>query len=212
MFKIICILAFCEFCFLILALLYSLATGTETQLNAIKLLYQLAAMLIVWFSEALGRRFKNHHDSMIALSLLAISILCVWATDWMVKFDDAGLIQIMKLFGYMIWWTQLLAPSIHFLLFYSGVFSVCLTAVVLRHNKEQVIIIGFGVIILISYSTFWYLLQQRELKRFYQQQAAENKEIKAVKKELAVTNVLNLQQNAVIIFSQPEEQSRSSNS
>ena len=92
MFKIICILAFCEFCFLILALLYSLATGTETKLNAIKLLYQLAAMLIVWFSEALGRRFKNHHDSMIALSLLAISILCVWATDWMVKFDDAGLI------------------------------------------------------------------------------------------------------------------------
>ena len=63
----------------------------------------------------------------------------------------------------------MLAPSIHFLLFYSGVFSVCLTAVVLRHNKEQVIIIGFGVIILISYSTFWYLLQQRELKRFYQQ-------------------------------------------
>ena len=90
MFKIICILAFCEFCFLILALLYSVATGTEFELNAIKLLYQLTAMLSVWFAEVLGRRFKKHHDSMIALSFLAISILCAWATDVMVDYEDAG--------------------------------------------------------------------------------------------------------------------------
>ena len=57
---------------------------------------------------------------------------------------------------------------------------------------------------LVAFVTFWYLLQQRELKRFYEQQKAVGKEIKAVKKEIEVTNVLNLQKNAVIIFSQPE--------
>ena len=50
--------------------------------------------------------------------------------------------------------------------------------------------------------TLWYLLHQRELKRFYEQQDAEKKEVKALTKEIEVTNVLNLQQNAVIICSQ----------
>ena len=40
--------------------------------------------------------------------------------------------------------------------------------------------------------TFWYLLQKRELKRWYQQQSAEKKELKAVEKEVDITNVLNL--------------------
>ena len=58
---------------------------------------------------------------------------------------------------------------------------------------------------LVAFVTFWYLLQQRELKRFYEQQKAVGKEIKAVKKEIEVTNVLNLQKNAVIIFSQSDD-------
>ena len=58
---------------------------------------------------------------------------------------------------------------------------------------------------IIAYVMFWYLLHQRELKRFYEQQNAVSKEIKAVKKETEVTNVLNLQKNAVIIFSQSND-------
>ena len=50
--------------------------------------------------------------------------------------------------------------------------------------------------------TFWYLLQKRELRRWYQQQSAEKKELKAVKKEVDITNVLNLQQNAILIISE----------
>ena len=50
--------------------------------------------------------------------------------------------------------------------------------------------------------TFWYLLQKRELKRWYQQQSAEKKELKAVEKEVDITNVLNLQQNAILIISE----------
>lgn len=48
----------------------------------------------------------------------------------------------------------------------------------------------------------WYLLHKRELKRFYQKEDAEKKEVKAMNKEVEVTNVLSLQQNAVIIFSE----------
>ena len=51
---------------------------------------------------------------------------------------------------------------------------------------------------------FWYLFQLRELKRFFQQQEAEFLKDKAVMKEVDLTNVLNLQQNAVIIYSQVE--------
>ena len=58
---------------------------------------------------------------------------------------------------------------------------------------------------LIAYVMFWYLLHQRELKRFYEQQTAVSKEMKAVKKEVEVTNVLNLQKNAVIIFNQSDD-------
>ena len=58
---------------------------------------------------------------------------------------------------------------------------------------------------IITFGTFWYLLQKRELKRFYQQQDAEKKEIKATTKEIETTNVLNLQQNAVIIFSREDD-------
>ena len=50
----------------------------------------------------------------------------------------------------------------------------------------------FAFFIVLISSTFWYLLQKRELKRFYQQLDAENKEIRAVRKEVDVTNVLNL--------------------
>ena len=40
--------------------------------------------------------------------------------------------------------------------------------------------------------TFWYILQTRELKRFFQQEEAKKKEVKAISKEVDVSNVLNL--------------------
>ena len=47
---------------------------------------------------------------------------------------------------------------------------------------------------------FWYILQRRELKRFYEQQDAKNKETKATEKEVELTNVLNLHQDVVIVY------------
>ena len=48
---------------------------------------------------------------------------------------------------------------------------------------------------------FWYIYQKRELKRFYEKERAELKENKAIEKEVELENVLNLQQDAVVIFS-----------
>ena len=47
----------------------------------------------------------------------------------------------------------------------------------------------------------WYILQKRELQRFFQQQEAAAGERKAVKKETQVTNVLDSQSDAIIIVS-----------
>ena len=49
-----------------------------------------------------------------------------------------------------------------------------------------------AVVITLVFSIFWFILQKRELKRFYEQQDAKGKEIKATGKEVELTNVLNL--------------------
>ena len=68
------------------------------------------------------------------------------------------------------------------------------------HEVERVII-PHTLLITIVNACFWYIFQKRELKRFYEKQNAEVKEKKAVEKEVELTNVLNLQQDVVAIFS-----------
>ena len=50
----------------------------------------------------------------------------------------------------------------------------------------------------------WFILQKRELKRFYEQQDAKRKEVKATQKEVELTNVLNLHQDVVVVFTTEE--------
>ena len=58
----------------------------------------------------------------------------------------------------------------------------------------------------VSCIVFWYIYQKRELKRFFEQEKAELKETKAVEKEVELRHVLNLQQDAVVIFSTEEKE------
>ena len=55
---------------------------------------------------------------------------------------------------------------------------------------------AFTVVAMIIIS---YILQKRELERFWQQQEAEEKEQKANMKEQQVTTVLNSQSDAIIV-------------
>ena len=130
---------------------------------------------------------------MIAASFAIATVVATVTVDFMVEFEDAELTMILKLMGYMVLWMQFLAPSIFFVLFYAAVYLAAITTVFFRHYEGRKEFLQFGYLMLIAFVTFWYFLHQRELKRFYEQQKAVGKEIKAVKKEIEVTNVLNLQ-------------------
>ena len=76
-------------------------------------------------------------------------------------------------------------------------------AVILRHDlpKSRLIISLLSVVFGFS---GWFIFQRRELKRFYERQDAEEKELKAVEREVELTNVLNLQHDVVVIYSSDE--------
>ena len=95
----------------------------------------------------------------------------------------------------------LLTPSIEYLLFCYGLcYIITISFCVLRFKLEGRLILNmFGW--LIGILIFWFILQKRELKRFYEQQDAKSKEIKATEKEVELTNVLNLHQDVVIVYS-----------
>ena len=72
-----------------------------------------------------------------------------------------------------------------------------------RQNKEEISLLTLSLdiaaeVLAISIETF--ILQKRELERFWQQQEAEEKEQKAKMKEQQVTTVLNSQSDAIIVF------------
>ena len=193
MFKIMCILATIEVGLMAFAFLYAHAVGLALKQNTIQLVYQSMVTLTIWLVWALGKRFPERLDVMIAASFAILSAILTVTVDFMAEFDDAELVMIYKLMGYMVLWVQFLAPSIFFLLFYAAVYLIAITTVVLQSYEERKVFLQFGYLMIIAYVTFWYLLHQRELKRFYEQQKAVGNEIKAVTKEIEVTNVLNLQ-------------------
>ena len=71
----------------------------------------------------------------------------------------------------------------------------------MRHFGGETRFIIIGIFIGASVCGFWYIFQKLYLKCFCRQLDAEKREIQAVTKQKELTNVLNLQQDAVIIFS-----------
>ena len=116
--------------------------------------------------------------------------------------EDPGFVIMYQIGGYLAVFLLLLAPSFHFVLFYLVGYVIAILFLVFRYYEGGSSFVGFGAQIAITLTMSWYLLHKRELKRFYQKEDAEKKEAKAVTKEIEVTNVLGLQQNAVIIFSE----------
>ena len=204
MFSFVCILASCEVVFQSVTVLYTLYTRVDVSFNLIKLVCQLVitgSSLLVWL---LGKRFKDQYDLMIAAVVGTNQFAFALSIELLSAYKEPGMVDSVKLVGYLLFGVLLLAPSFHFVLFYIGTFSITFSFVVMRYTKEKQELFGFGLLMIMAFVTFWYLFHKRELKRFYQQQDAERKEIKAMNKEIEVTNVLNLQQNAVIIFSEDD--------
>ena len=66
MYTFVSLLASCEVVFLTAALVYSLFTGNDVEFILINFIYQLVIAISLWLVWALGRRFRDHYDMMIA--------------------------------------------------------------------------------------------------------------------------------------------------
>ena len=100
----------------------------------------------------------------------------------------------------------LLAPSIDYVLFcYLPCSVTTLIICVFRYSLDRKLLLNTPLYLL-AMVVFWYILQMRELKRFFEQQDAKSKEIKATEKEVELTNVLNLHQDVVVIYTAEETQ------
>ena len=102
-----------------------------------------------------------------------------------------------------------MSPSINYLVFYTVVFLVNTAQFTLRHfgsddpqaNQlmRESVENGFGCVLL-----FW-ILQKRELRNFFTQLDAQQREEQAVKKQRQTSNVLDLQRDSIVIVSNSNE-------
>ena len=168
--KYVCILALIELVILIPLMIYSLSVDFEVKSSLIKLLEQLSVTVIAWTVCLLGQRFKECHTHLIACSFVATIALCTLAIG--LTYEEASEIErtilIWKLMGYLMLFTLLLAPSIIFLLLYIAAWFVSVVFVSILYYDETSQMIIFAFVLMILWGTLWYVLQARELKRFYQ--------------------------------------------
>ena len=85
----------------------------------------------------------------------------------------------------------LLAPSIEYVAFcYLPLFLSTVIYSVLKHSLNLKIIIQACEFSLVL-AAFWFILQKRELKKFFEQQETKQKEKNDVKKQVELTKILN---------------------
>ena len=114
------------------------------------------------------------------------------------------------LINYMTFQVMFLAPTyLYIVLCYLPLFSIILLHMLLRHfdEEEEVVpqVLANGIVFGIMATLMWYILQRRELDRFFEQDAAKADANKARKKELQTVDVLQNQQEAIIIASLEHE-------
>ena len=123
----------------------------------------------LWLVWVLGRRFKNYYDVMIAAIVGLIQLGFVLVIENLSEYKDPGFAVSMKIIGYLLFGVLLLSPTVYYVLFYVAIFTVTYNFVVTRHYEEKTILIQFGLMMVVTFVTFWYLFHKRELKRFFQQ-------------------------------------------
>ena len=123
----------------------------------------------------LGKRFKDKFiPMMVGLYIFAIIIV-------MVSIETTGgyygrevpiaVQQRVNLFIFAIIYSLLLTPSIKYICFvYLPVYMILAVFYIKRHEtKTQYLAAAYSQGLVV---TFWYILQKRELKRFYEQHSA----------------------------------------
>ena len=158
--------------------------------------YKLATGLIMCVLWAIGRRFKKQRVYFLLILILSIQAIFVLQSRHVrtvpEKDDPTGGIQIVMnyfhLIGHCISATLLLAPSLAFTLFYTAVSMVALVlSAALTQDLTSPLwqyILAITVFpICVFGPTLFYILQIRELKRFFEQQKATRQQKEAELKE-----------------------------
>ena len=140
----------------------------------------------------------------IAYYVIMLMITPVFAEKKTLK--ETPLLMLGSMFNQAVFFTLFLSPSFHYPVFcYIPGFFILLVQMLQRHFDDDELtvkdIISGYVVGLTAAIFLWYILQKRELERFFHNfNATRNEEI-AVKKQLQTEHVLNLQHNAILIAS-----------
>ena len=98
--------------------------------------------------------------------------------------------------GHFLCYIMLISPSVSLALFYAVMFVAAVFALAALKgdldNPHFVNILALTAILVIYGVTFFFILQTRELKRFFQQQDATTK-------ERQMTHILNLHNDAIVV-------------
>ena len=124
MFKYTLILATSEVGLLLMVLLYELITGTITPLNMINFLYQFFITMVGVILFIVGRRFRQYYNHIIAGFYIVCQLICALMIDLLITNENSGPIMIVKVIGYMLVFTLLLASSARYVAIYSLVYSI----------------------------------------------------------------------------------------
>ena len=114
-----------ELVLMAVAVIYSWSTSANVKFDWITFLQQLKMAVLFWSVWALGRRFIGQYDRLIALSFAIIQLLIsLHLDDLHEHHEDPGFVIIYLVAGYLAIFLLLLAPSIHFVIFYLGVYVI----------------------------------------------------------------------------------------
>ena len=130
MFAFVSAMAACEVLINLVAVFSSLFTGKDLEFALINFVYQLDIAIAMWVVWMLGKRFKSKYNLMIAAVYVFIQLSFALTIEIMSHYEDPDFVVITKLVGYFVIFLLLLAPSIHFVLFYALVYSTSIIYVV----------------------------------------------------------------------------------
>ena len=110
---------------------------------------------------------------------------------------ETPLLMLGSMFNQAVFFTLFLSPSSHYpLFFYIPGFVILLVQMLDRHFVDDEFtvkdIVSGYIVGIISAIFLWYILQKRELERFFHYYNATRNEEAAVKKQMQTEHVLNL--------------------
>ena len=158
-------------CFLTIILLvpFVMIVITDGRENMILVLFRLATVALYGLTWVAGKRFKEKM-TFIIVGLFTVEQFLILAQ---IKHIEDPMTIIIATTPVLVLFILLLAPSWNYIIIYMGVFTfntiLILSMNIGFENTTFITLAFYRTIPLFISSTFWYILQKRELLRFLEQ-------------------------------------------